>query len=160
MDSFTGKGKPVSSLDKFASTSSLAPWLVSACALSLVLGLSTSKPKSADFSREVWTPALAGLKAEIRQQTQHNPTSSLIESVLSRIPLLLPALRASNNAELDKLPALWSERTTWADFGVFTYFKYEEPACFSDYLGIAGSIVSLRDRCQVEPYRLKGAAQQ
>jgi len=149
----------VSSLDKFAPLSSSTPWLLSACALSLVLGLSISKPKPADFSREVWTPTLAGLKSEIRQQAKQSPTSTIVEALLSRVPLLLPALRASNNAELDKLPAQWQERTAWTDFGVFSYFKYEEPACLTDYLGIAGAFFNLRDRCQVEPYRLKGTAQ-
>lgn len=148
----------MTNLETSAPSSTLSPGFIAGLVLLILVGLFFSRPTAAQFYRQVWTTALYGMKAEIQQQAQNNPTSTIVESVLSRVPLLMPAIRASNNAELDTLPAFWMDHTTVYDWKLLTYFRYDEKDCFSDYIGIAGTLVNLGDGCKIEPFRAKGGA--
>ena len=132
-----------------------------ALAFSLTIFLVFTNPTPSDFYAQVWAKTLAGLKADIREKSANNPGVKIVAGLLSALSLrtgidLNGFVKDSNNAELDKLPAFWMAHTIVHDWKLATYFRYYEKSCSSDYLGMAGTFLNLKDGCDVEPYRTKG----
>lgn len=153
-----GKGDAAHMSDALEKQSVLPRGTVLVLTLLLLIGLFFSRPTATQFYQHIWIQALAGMKSEIRAKAENNPATPLMTSILARVPFLLDFIKAGNNAELDKLPAFWMEHTTVRDWQIVTYFRYDEENCFSDYLGVAGMLVNLKDGCDVEPYRTKGGS--
>lgn len=101
------------------------------------------------------------MKAELSTQQDAKPIGKLIVGVFQAYPQIgtvLAGLQSQRQREIEQLPAFWMEHTAIYDWKLVTYFRYDEKDCFSDYLGIAGTIINLGDGCQVEPYRTKGGS--
>lgn len=119
--------------------------------------LSVFKPSPQQFSQQVWQPALIGMKAELEERREQSALYKLLSSALTvRFPGLLDLLKAGKDGELNRLPDYWMEHTTAQNWILVSYFRYDEAACFSDYLGVAGSVINIRDGCEVERYRTAG----
>jgi len=128
---------------------------LSAVALTASLLLSATRPTPAQFKEQVWDQALAGVKAELEERREQSPLYNLVAGwlTLKSGSVLLDLLKAGKDAELNRLPNFWMANTSTEDWGIVTYFRYNEAGCFSDYLGIGGKLINLRDGCEVERYR-------
>lgn len=118
-----------------------------------LIGLFLSRPNAAQFSQQVWTSTLDGIKADLTDRRERSTLYSLLKI---RFSPMLNVLESGKEAELNRLPGFWMEHTTVEDWKILTLFRYTEAACSSHYLGIAGRIINLGDGCNVEPYRKKG----
>ena len=119
------------------------------------VGLAFTCPSANQFTQDVWIPARDGVRAEFQRNRDTSAVYQLLKS--SAFPgKVLTGLEVLKDVELNKLPAYWMEHTTVQDWTIATYFRYDEAACFSDFLGVGGWIVNLRDGCGVEHYRKAG----
>ena len=134
-------------------------WAQAALVLLLLVGLFVSRPTPQQFYRQIWLPALAGMKMNLQERREQSALYKMLSLYLSaNLPGSTSLLEAGKDAEMNRLPAFWMEHTAVHDWKLVTYFRYDEAQCFSDYLGVAGTLVNLHDGCDVEPYRAKGAA--
>lgn len=101
------------------------------------------------------------MKAELSTQRDAPPIGKLIVGVFQAHPQIgtvLAGLQSQRQREIEHLPDFWMDRTVIYDWKLLTYFRYDEKDCFTDYIGIARTLINLGDGCQVEPYRAKGGA--
>lgn len=149
----------MSNLDPSAPSSLLSPWLKAGLVLLLLIGLFFSRPTAQQFYKQVWGQALAGMKADLHARREQSPAYKMLEQALNTpVVSLIELMKAGKDAELNRMPDFWMEHTAVYDWKLVTYFRYDEKDCFSDYIGIAGTLINLGDGCQVEPYRAKGGA--
>jgi|CXWL01.1.fsa_nt_gi hypothetical protein len=157
MPPITGKGD--------AGVSALVPsrrfprGVVLTLVLLLLIGLFFSRPTATQFAQYVWMPTLKGVKADLEERREQSAVYKFVETFLNTPYInIFELAKAGKEAELNRLPAFWMEHTTVYDWKLVTYFRYDEANCFSDYLGVAGRLVNLKDGCEVEPYRAKGGS--
>ncbi len=133
-------------------------WIKSTFAGLALSALFLTRPTAPQFYKQVWIPALDGMKAELEERREQSPIYKAFRTLKFQGVGLALILEAGKDAELNQLPDFWMEHTSIHDWKLATYFRYEEKDCFSDYLGIAGTLINLGDECQVEPYRVKGGS--
>lgn len=159
MERRNGKGVAVG--DALVTRSPIVPrWFISVAVVFLLIGLFFSRPTAKQFYNSVWIQALDGIKAEREEQRSAKPLGRVLVDAAKVSPLgpLIGFLQNLKESEIESLPSLWMANTETHDWKLATYFLYREESCYSDYIGIGGTLMNLHDGCEVERYRRKGGA--
>lgn len=147
-----GKGDAVGDLD---SSSRVPRWLQAALFVLLLAGLFFSRPPLRQFFSEVIQPTARALNTE---RSESGLLGFLSDVERKLIPGAGSILDAAEDSDREGLQDDILQHTLTRDWLIASYFKIQYDNCLSDYLGIAGTLLTLSDRCGIEPYRAKGAS--
>lgn len=151
MTTITGKGDAgVSALEP---STRFPRGVVLTLALLLFIGLFFSRPPLSQFLSEVIVPTS---RAIIQERTGSGLLGFLGDVERRVIPGMGHLLDAAENSDRKAVQDDVLNHTQTHDWVVVSYFKIQYENCLSDYLGVAGRLLTLSDQCKVEPIRAKG----